>query len=109
MAKRSPLKLVQSRADPDLPPAQLGSFGAALWRAVLDETEVSAIDRLALTQACVMLDRAEELTNDPKTELQCRAFATRVLQRLKPPRGPRLGRRPGPIQGAFSPFDDPEK
>ena len=101
------------------PPRKLGPAGASLWARIQAEfaiTDVGGIELLCL--ACQALDRAENLAEAiardgevihtragvPKThpavrdELQCRAFAAKMLQKLgvtdeplksigRPPRG----------------------
>jgi hypothetical protein len=109
--------------DPPPPPAELGPYGAELWRSVALEWHVEASGpRTMLLQACQAADRAEtlrqeiaiggELIETPRggikanpliaLELQARALAARLLARLgvldsKDKRGP--GRPPKTLGG----------
>src|SRR5215216_1493915 len=102
MAKK--LQLVPTAIEPSpTPPRGLGEAGLALWRAINAEYQLTDAGGVAmLAEACVMLDRAEELrvhieadgaivhTNKAgprdhpglKHELAARSFVVRTLQRL---------------------------
>jgi hypothetical protein len=96
------------------PPRPLGAHGRALWDSIQAEYHIAdAAGVELLTQACTVLDRAEELALEivksgfvvngranslVREELQARSFVVRTLQRLgledltaKP-----VGRPPGP-------------
>jgi hypothetical protein len=102
MAK-NPLSLVPNpRGSAPNPPRPLGDHGKALWARVTSEYDVSDAAGIAmLGEACVMLDRAEELAAEIKAdgpvirirgqikdhpalkhELAARAFVCRTLQRM---------------------------
>ena len=113
----SKLKLVDTSAGG--PPRPLGPPGAALWRSITrdyDVTDAAGIELLCL--ACQALDRAEEcrevidehgaafivqpsgmIRENPlcKTELANRAFVSKTLERLGVNDAPKLanGRPPG--------------
>ena len=97
------LKLVPKPNTVGSPPRPLGKHGLALWRAVTHEYGiVDCGGREMLAQACAALDRSEECAaaidrdgvamrvkaglykDNPllKTELACRSFVVRTLQRL---------------------------
>lgn len=103
MAKKPILKIVKpSTSTTTRPPRKLGAFGLALWDAVMDEYRIEDRGGIEiLCQVCSALDRAEEMAEQIdrdgctilvrgvprehpllKSELGCRAFVTRNLQRL---------------------------
>jgi hypothetical protein len=95
------LKLVDSNTG--APPRPLGKFGAALWRSISTDFDISdAAGIELLTLACESLDRAEEIKSlinyagvgavsetghvraNPllRDELACRAFVSKCIERL---------------------------
>ena len=75
-------------APPAPPPTDLGPVGRKLWEDVCAEYVLDTVgERTLLHQACVALDKAEELwasskPADIKTALACRTLATRLLCRM---------------------------
>jgi phage terminase small subunit len=103
MVTKNSLRLVKpTPPDPNAPPRQLGENGLSLWRTVTSEYQIEDAGGIEmLAQACVALDRAEELAEhirrdglvirskaglkeNPliKHELAARSFIVRTLARL---------------------------
>jgi hypothetical protein len=118
MSRKPPLTVVESDLTSIQPPRPLGAHGLKLWKSVMAAYRIDDVGGIELlAQACVSLDRAEQLAariaeDGPvvyskagpkahpavKDELACRAFVCRTLQRLglnvetiKPPGRPSIG------------------